>query len=511
MLAASKSKTSFAIRRFVNFFKIFLTNKRGVLGLVILVVSSTIAIIAPLIASNDPVQATYVAGDFAAPIWLKWFSGEQGFSENLQLINEPGFPTMASVTDDWNFTSTSENIDLAYEQNEGSPLSGPGSVEILFRRPAGKPLVGMAEAHLTSKEPLNFPYESPPKLFICNMSIRASGVENLRALYVLLSIRRVENDTAYVVWNKKFSSSQNWTFPTISSYSTQMRALFSPGGFNLTVDPAKVVFSQPDQYVLDLRVSFDDTKLDMNEKRVVTTMFIDDFNIKAYGTTYGILGTDQWGRDIWSQMVYGARISLFVGLFAAFIGVIIGLVVGLAAGYVGRIVDEILMRTTDILLVLPTLPLLLVLIAVLGPSLMNLVVLIGFLGWMGFARVVRSQVLSLKERPFIEAAKSVGAGKFHIITRHVLPNVMSLVYVSLALSVPTAIISEAALSFLGLFDPSVISWGRMLHDAQTIEGGLDKWWWWLPPGVAIALVSLSFILLGYAIDEILNPKLRKRR
>ena len=511
MLATSKSKTSFAIRRFVNFFKIFLTNKRGVLGLAILVVSSTIAIIAPLIAPNDPVQATYVAGDFAAPIWLKWFSGGQGFSENLQLINEPGFPTMSSVTDDWNFTTTSENIDLAYEQNDGSPLSGPGSVEILFRRPAGKPLVGMAEAHLTSKEPLNFPYESPPKLFICDMTIRASGVENLRAAQVTLLIRRVENDTAYVVWNKKFSSSLNWTFPTISSYSTEMRNLFSPGGFNLTVDVAKVVFSQPDQYVLDLRVSFDDTKLDMDEKRVVTAIFIDDFNIKAYGTAYGILGTDHWGRDIWSQMVYGARISLFVGLFAAFIGVVIGLVVGLAAGYVGRIVDEILMRTTDILLVLPTLPLLLVLIAVLGPSLINLIVLIGFLGWMGFARVVRSQVLSLKERPFIEAAKSVGAGKFHIITRHVLPNVMSLVYVSLALAVPTAIISEAALSFLGLFDPTVISWGRMLHDAQTIEGGLDKWWWWLPPGLAIALVSVSFILLGYAIDEILNPKLRKRR
>lgn len=510
-MATTKSKTSFAIKRLTNFFKIFLTNKRGVLGLAILLVSSTIAIIAPILAPNDPVQDTYIAGDFAAPIWLSWLSGGQGFSENLQLIDRPGFPTMASVTDEWNFTSTSENIELAYQQNDGSPLSGPGSVRILFRRPVGTPLLGMVEAHLTSKEPLTFPYESPPKLFICNMSISASGVENLRAVYILLSIKRVENGTEYVVWNKKLSSSQNWTFPVISSYSTQMRALFSPGGFNLTVDPAKIVFSQPDQYVLDVRVSFDDTKLDMNEKRVVTDLFIDDFNIKAYGSTYGILGTDNWGRDIWSQMAYGARISLFVGLFAALIGVVIGLVVGLAAGYVGFILDEILMRTTDILLVLPTLPLLLVLIAVLGPSLMNLVVLIGFLGWMGFARVVRSQVLSLKERPFIEAAKSVGAGKFHIITRHILPNVMSLVYVSLALSVPSAIISEAALSFLGLFDPTVISWGRMLHDAQAIEGGLDKWWWWLPPGVAIALVSLSFILLGYAIDEILNPKLRKRR
>jgi len=510
-LAASQSRTSFAIKRLVGFFKIFLANKRGMLGLAILVVSSTIAVIAPLIAPNDPVQDTYVAGDFAAPIWLKWLSGEQSFSENLQLIDKPGFPTMISVTNEWNFTSTSENIYLAYEQNSGSPVSGPGSVRLMFRRVAGKPLVGTVEAHLTYENPVDFPYEVSPQLFICPMSIQALGVENLRAVYVTLSIRGIDNGTSYVFWHEKISSSKNWTKPIISSYSTRMKGIFSPGEYDPTIDPASIIFSQPDRYVLDIRVSFEDMNPDMDEKKVQTAIYIDDFNLRLYGTAYGILGTDHWGRDIWSQMVYGARISLFVGLFAAFIGVIIGLVVGLAAGYVGRIVDEILMRSTDILLVLPTLPLLLVLIAVLGPALINLIILIGFLGWMGFARVVRSQVLSLKERPFIEAAKAVGAGKFHIIVRHILPNVMSLVYVSLALSVPTAILSEAALSFLGLFDPTVISWGRMLHDAQAIEGGLDKWWWWLPPGIAIALVSVSFILLGYAIDEILNPKLRKRR
>lgn len=510
-MAASKSKISFTIERLVGFFKIFLSNKRGVLGLAILILSSFVAMIAPFIAPNDPVHDTYVAGDFAAPMWLKWLSGGQGFSENLQLIDEPGFPTMASVTNEWNFTSTSENIDLAYQQNAGNPASAPGSIGVMFRRVAGKPLAGPVEAHLSSKNPLDFPYDSPPQLFICNMSIQALGIENLQAAYVALSITGVNNGTSHVFWSRKFSSSQNWTQPIISSYSTPMKSLFSPAAYDPTIDPASIVFSQPDQYVLDILVTFEDMSPDMEEQKVETTIFLDDISLRLYGTAYGILGTDHWGRDIWSQMVFGARISLFVGLFAAFIGVAIGLVIGLAAGYVGRIVDEILMRSTDILLVLPTLPLLLVLIAALGPSLINLIILIGFLGWMGFARVVRSQVLTLKERPFVEAAKAVGAGKFHIIVRHVLPNVMSLVYVSLALSVPSAILSEAALSFLGLFDPTVISWGRMLHDAQAIEGGLDKWWWWLPPGLAIAIVSVSFILLGYAIDEILNPKLRKRR
>jgi len=239
-------------------------------------------------------------------------------------------------------------------------------------------------------------------------------------------------------------------------------------------------------------------------------VYIDDFTIRLYGNAYGLFGTDYNGRDIFSQLIYGARISLFVGLLSAILSVVVGLFVGLVAGYVGGAADEIIMRLTDGLLVLPGLPLLLVLIAVLGPSIWNLIMVIGVLGWMGFARTVRSQTLSLKERPFVEAAKAIGASKWHIILRHILPNVMSLVYVSLALSVPGAILSEAALSFLGLFDPSVISWGRMLHDVQEFQG-FEKWWWVVPPGISIALVSLSFILLGYALDETLNPRLRQRR
>jgi len=292
----------------------------------------------------------------------------------------------------------------------------------------------------------------------------------------------------------------------IDSYSSIVTSQFIGAGSN----PNTIIFNATEShtYTYQLRLFINDVD---PSKDIHVVVYVDGLNFRSYGTAFGWLGTDQLGRDIFSQMLYGTRISLLIGLLAAFLGVVIGLFIGVTAGYVGSIVDELLMRFTDMLLVLPSLPLLLVLIAVLGPSLWNLILLIGVLGWMGFARVVRSQTLSLKERPFVEAAKAVGGRRFYIIGKHIIPNVMSLVYVTLALSVPGAIISEAALSYLGLFDPSVMSWGRMLHDSLAVERSVEKWWWTLPPGIAIALLSLSFIMIGYAIDDVLNPKLRQRQ
>lgn len=272
-------------------------------------------------------------------------------------------------------------------------------------------------------------------------------------------------------------------------------------------DPAAEIFTKPGDYTYGVELLFRDNAI----KTVSATVYISDLNVKLYGTSYGLLGTDQLGRDIFSQLIYGSRVSLVVGLLSAFLSIVIGLFVGLLAGYLGRTADEVIMRLNDAMLVLPGLPLLLVLIAVLGTSMVNLILLIGILGWNGFARVVRAQVLSLKERPFVESAKAVGAGKFYIILKHILPNVMGLVYVTLAFTVPGAILSEASISWLGLYDPNVMSWGRILYDVQNQPKGFEMWWWLVPPGLAIAFVSISFMLLGYALDEILNPKLRVRR
>jgi peptide/nickel transport system permease protein len=291
---------------------------------------------------------------------------------------------------------------------------------------------------------------------------------------------------------------------TLGLISPQQPAHYDSSGFGYVI--LKQLFPRADYYTAGIEVTI--KKLAPNAEAVI---YIDSLSLELKGNAYGLLGTDELGRDVFTQLVYGTRISLVVGLLAAFLSVVIGLVVGLVSAYVGGIVDEVLMRFTDALLVLPGLPLIIVLMTVFSSGQYNMntfIIIIGFLGWMGFARVVRSQVLSLKERPYVEAAKAVGAGTPYILVRHILPNVVTLVYVTLALSVPSAIVSEAALSFLGFVDVSVMSWGRMLLGTLTRT---DLWWLVIPPGIAIAILSLSFILLGYALDEILNPKLRMRR
>ncbi len=223
------------------------------------------------------------------------------------------------------------------------------------------------------------------------------------------------------------------------------------------------------------------------------------------------LGTDHLGRDIYSLTVYGARPSLYVGFMATLISVVLGTAVGLTAGYFGKAADEVLMRTTDFFLVLPWFPLMIVLMTVLGQEFIWIIVVIGITSWPSTARIVRSQVLTVKERQFVERARAVGSGDGHIITKHIMPNVMPLIFANTVLLISLAIFSEAFLSFFGLGAKNVVSWGTMLEGAYNF-GAFDTnaWWWIAFPGMAIVLMVLGFSLIGYALDDVLNPKLRKR-
>ena len=222
------------------------------------------------------------------------------------------------------------------------------------------------------------------------------------------------------------------------------------------------------------------------------------------------LGTDFMGRDILSQLLTGTRVAFIIGISAAFMAVAIGSLIGMVAGYFGRTADMLLMRLADIVMVLPGLLVILILSSVVGQlSIWNLVIIIALLKWAGVSRVIRSQTLSLKVRPYIEAARVAGTSRMRILLHHILPNVLPLSFLYMTFGVTSAILIEAALSFLGFGDPSTVSWGMMLQWVWKTGHMFRAPYWLLPPGLCISLITLSFYLVGRAMDEVLNPRLRK--
>ena len=223
------------------------------------------------------------------------------------------------------------------------------------------------------------------------------------------------------------------------------------------------------------------------------------------------LGTDENGRSVLTMLIWGTRISLLVGLLATAISMVIGTVIGLVSGFFEGWLARVLYRLTEWFLVIPFLPLAIILAVVLGRSLLNIAIVIGVTSWPATALLIRSQTLSIKERPYLERAKLLGAGRWHQMTRHVLPNVTPMVFANTTLTVAIAILSETTLSFLGLGDPTRVSWGSMLEGAFAVGAmTTGSWWYIVPPGVCVVLVVLAFTLIGQALEEIFNPRLRSR-
>jgi peptide/nickel transport system permease protein len=228
------------------------------------------------------------------------------------------------------------------------------------------------------------------------------------------------------------------------------------------------------------------------------------------GEKFGLMGTDELRRDLMVGLVWGAPVALFIGLSVSTISIVIGMIYGVIAGYKGKRTDESLMRLNDIFYSLPTLPLLIILSLFIGRSIFLIVLFLIFFGWMGTAKISRSLALQIKNFQYVEAAQLIGQSDIKIVFKHIIPQLLPLTFASIAISVPGAILAEASLSFIGLGDPSIPTWGQILHEAHIAAAASRGLWWWLiPPGMLIALTGLAFVLIGNTIDSILNPKMKR--
>jgi len=522
-MASRKEELSFMVQRFKGFWQQYKQSKRGLLGIIIIVFYALIAIFAPFISPLDPLSPTtpgYYPGQtprlaekLCVPTWYRTLGGAQNLSENLLVMQDHEFSSEEAFNTEWTWaTNAPQSVSIQYSATKGSH-DNDGCVEILYQREENKSLPEDGFSSISLIKDFEYPYYTSPKSFWIHYSIYVENRTNLHdhVFNILLQISREDGSTSSTFLIKKRTITIG-SFLQAGKPKWFHKAEVSEG---IRGDMEEIIFTKKGNYTFKFVIQV----LENVEEKTDLTIYVDNLQLLTYGQAFGLLGTDaneNTPRDLFTMLIHGTRISFMIGLLTAFFSVILGLMVGLIAGYVRGMVDELLMRFADFLLVLPGLPLLIVLVTVLGRSIWNIIGVLIFMGWMGFSRSVRSMVLSLRERPFVESAKAAGAGTLYIISRHILPNVFALVYVTMATSVPGAIISEASLSWLGLGDKNVPSWGQMLFDfsrTQTaVVKGLGEYWFWVvPPGVAIALMAMAFILMGFSLDEILNPRLRKRR
>lgn len=234
-----------------------------------------------------------------------------------------------------------------------------------------------------------------------------------------------------------------------------------------------------------------------------------ELKLTLQGGRQGLLGTDQRGRDVFALLLYGIRTSLLVGISATLVASLLGLGFGLTAGYIGGIADALIMRAVDILMSIPTLPILMVLAGIWGKGLWQLVLILSIFSWMGTARSVRALVLTVRESPWIEGLKALGAKRSYILWKHLVPETAPILLANIVLGIPGAILAEAGLAFLGLSDPRLISWGRMLHEAHSFGAFTQgAWWLLLPPGLGIVFICLIFMDVGRFLEEQIDPRLR---
>jgi len=471
----SKEKRIVFVRRIRGFWEEFKRKRIGLFGVAILGFFVVLAAFAPWLTPYDPIIRERVAEDFARPEWLTIFPQ---FSDYPKTIDYEPYWTIEQGAE---FIKTwGKKVDVEYRAKTMETVH----VDLIA----------------------NFSYnEIPPHSFYFKFEWKGSNVSSVEySIKITLQTPEREDRTEYLMWSKQRLEAPTGELVDVESVEPFFRERL---GFGMEENPAPIIFSQKGEYALLLEMRFKPSS-ESAECRI--NLKNGEFVIP--GKVHGILGCDDTGADLFCQLVYGARISLLIGVLCAVTGASIGILVGVITGYFGGILDEVMMRLVDILLCLPFLPLLLTLVFLYGKNIFYIVIFIAIFGWQGLARMIRSQVLSIRETSFIECARAAGASRLYIIMRHIVPNVLPVAFASLVLSVPGAILFEAALSFLGFGDPRVPTWGKMLHHAYGF-GAFTRlaWWWIIPPGLAITTLCLAFVFIGHSLDEVVNPRLRRRR
>jgi peptide/nickel transport system permease protein len=361
---------------------------------------------------------------------------------------------------------------------------------------------------ITDSFAVNYQYDDFPSDFIYQYTAKYKGSPLLQfsvtrpdgedLQLVSTSLPFASNDTTY---SSMIFSTQNVISKNISGEKS--RYAFPLDG----ISSEKIIFSKlGENKILKGLYVFHVHLYDISGKPV-----LEKSHLILGGQVYGLMGTDELRRDLSIGLLWGTPLALFIGITVSIGSVVIGLIYGVYAGYKGRTTDEALMRFNDVIYAMPVLPLLIILAVTIGNSIFLMVGFLVIFGWVGIAKVSRSMALQIKTLSYVEASQLMGQKNYKIIFKHILPQLLPYAFASIAISVPSAITTEAGLSFLGLGDPTFPTWGQILHDASSYSAAARGMWWWiLPPGILIAVTGLAFVFMGQAMDGIVNPKLRQR-
>lgn len=362
---------------------------------------------------------------------------------------------------------------------------------------------------VTHSYTINFPYDEYPSDFMLLYSARYGGTQPVLQIDVL----RPDGNEFQIYFASLPPAQQGGgefsarVFATDSSIEQNLGAYRS--AFSYLQDPSRpqvMIFSdsQEDRVLKGTYVIRETFYLFDQEDTV------QDSGVILGGKVYGLMGTDELRRDLAIGILWGAPVALFIGITVSIAAILIGLIYGVFAGYKGNRTDEGLMRINDVFYSLPTLPLLIILSVTVGRSIFLITGFLVIFSWVGMAKISRSLALQLKNMQYVEAAKLMGQSDAKIIFKHIIPQLLPLTFASIAIAVPGAILAESTVSFLGLGDPSIPTWGQILHDANTSSAASRGLWWWIaPPGIMIAITGLAFVLIGNALDSILNPRSKK--